>query len=204
MKSFDQYSSDNEAVSKAIAFAMEKHGSVVNKDGTVGQKRKGSCLPYIVHPLEVWNILRINNCSVTVQIAGLLHDTLEDTDTTPDEIREHFGDDVLSLVLSESEDKTKTWKERKQHTIDALAHDPVEAMQVTCADKLSNIRSQVYDYAQIGNALFDRFNKESNPSLQAWYYRGIVAALKPLSGMAMYEELKSSVEEVYKGISTEV
>lgn len=200
MISFEQYKTENEIINRAIDFAWQKHGSVQNKDGSIGQKRKGSGLPYIVHPLEVWNILRINNCSVTVQVAGLLHDTLEDTDTTPDEIRTLFGDDVLAIVQTESEDKSKTWKERKQHTIDTLAHDSIETMQVCAADKLSNIRAQLYDYKQIGDALFDRFNKESDPGLQAWYYRGIVNALKPLSGMPMYEELKSTVEEVYKGL----
>lgn len=190
MISLEQYNADNELVTKAIMFACEKHAS---------QVRKGSGLPYIVHPLEVWNILRINNCSVTVQVAGLLHDTLEDTDATPDEIKSLFGDEILAIVQTESEDKSKTWKERKQHTIDALVHDPIETMQVCCADKLSNIRAQLYDFRQIGDALFDRFNKESDPGLQAWYYRGVAQALKPLSGMPMYEELKSAVEEVYKG-----
>ena len=78
----DQYKKENELIAKAIAFATEKHSKVINKDGSVGQKRKGSGLPYIVHPMEVWQILRNNDCSTEVQIAGLLHDTLEDTDTT--------------------------------------------------------------------------------------------------------------------------
>ena len=179
MISQEQYENDNKLICKAIQFATEKHGAVVNKDGSVGQKRKGSGLPYIIHPMEVWQILRNNNCSVEVQIAGLLHDTLEDTNTTPEEIQSLFGADILALVQTESEDKSKTWKERKQHTIDALAHDSIETMQVCCADKLSNCRAQLYDFKQIGNALFDRFNKQSTPELQAWYYKSIVKALSP-------------------------
>ena len=197
MISQEQYESDNKLICKAIQFATEKHGAVVNKDGSVGQKRKGSGLPYIIHPMEVWQILRNNNCSVKVQIAGLLHDTLEDTNTTPDEIQSFFGADILALVQTESEDKSKTWKERKQHTIDALAHDSVETMQVCCADKLSNCQAQLYDFKQIGNALFDRFNKQSTPELQAWYYKSIVKALAPLKGMKMYEELSETVKELY-------
>ena len=66
-------------------------------------------------------------------------------------------------------------------------------MQVCCADKLSNCKAQLYDFKQIGKALFERFNKESTPELQAWYYKGVVNALKPLEGMQMYEELKEAV-----------
>ena len=192
-----RYAEENSLVSKAITFAIEKHSTVPNEDGTLGQKRKGSNLPYIVHPIEVWQILRNNDCSVEAQVAGLLHDTLEDTNATPEEIKEAFGEEILSLVLTESEDKSKTWKERKQHTIDALANDSIETMQVCCADKLSNCRAQLYDYKQIGDALFDRFNKQSTPELQAWYYKSIVKALAPLKGMKMYDELCEVVKELY-------
>lgn len=147
--------------------------------------------------MEVWQILRNNNCSALVQAAGLLHDTLEDTNTSPEEIKEIFGDRILYLVLTESEDKSKSWKERKQHTIDALEKSSIETMQVCCADKLSNCRAQLYDYNQIGNALFNRFNKESTPELQAWYYKSIMKALAPLKAWKMYTELCEVVKELY-------
>lgn len=192
-----KYNQSNALITQAILFAMEKHGSVKNKDGTIGQKRKGSGLPYIVHPMEVWQILRNNNCSTVVQIAGLLHDTLEDTDATPEEIKEKFGADVLSLVQTESEDKSKSWKERKQATLDALEKASTETKQVCCADKLSNCLAQLYDYNQIGDALFERFNKESTPELQGWYYKGIVKALSSLEGMEMYSDLQKTVKNLY-------
>lgn len=210
MISMEQYERDNELIGKAMKFATQKHSS---------QVRKGSGLPYIIHPMEVWQILRNNGCSINAQAAGLLHDTLEDTDTTPEEIRENFGEEILSLVQSESEDKSKTWKERKQHTIDHLnelaarmesleeagtgsSENPdfrkcLDIMCITCADKLSNCRAQLYDYSQVGDALFDRFNKQSTPELQAWYYREIARALKPLAGMKMHEELCRTVSSLY-------
>lgn len=188
MITLEQYNADNKLIKDAITFATEKHAT---------QTRKGSGLPYIIHPMEVWTILRENNCSANVQIAGLLHDTLEDTDTVPEEIEAKFGKDILEIVKTESEDKSKTWKERKQHTINHLAESSKETMMVCCADKLSNCKAQLYDYKQIGDALFDRFNKESNPEMQAWYYKSIVEALMPLSGMKMYEELKQTVAELY-------
>ena len=192
-----KYNQSNALITQAILFAMEKHGSVKNKDGTIGQKRKGSGLPYIVHPMEVWQILRNNNCSTVVQIAGLLHDTLEDTDATPEEIKEKFGADVLALVQTESEDKSKSWKERKQATLDALEKASTETKQVCCADKLSNCLAQLYDYNQIGDALFERFNKQSTPELQGWYYKGIVKALSSLEGMEMYSDLQKTVKNLY-------
>lgn len=98
-------------IHNAIIFASIKHQN---------QKRKGTNLPYIVHPMEVMQILTENGCNENVIVAGILHDTLEDTDTTPQEIEKEFGKDILAIVQTESEDKSKTWKERKQHTIDCL------------------------------------------------------------------------------------
>lgn len=197
MISKEQYDADNRKINLALEFANRKHSAVVNKDGTMGQRRKGSRLPYIIHPLEVWMILRNNNCSADVQVAGLLHDTLEDTGATPDEIEKLFGREVRELVVTESEDKSKSWKERKQHTIDSMVGASLETMQVCCADKLANCRSQAYDFRLIGDRLFERFNREATPELQSWYYHGVVKALKPLEGMKMYDELKEVVRQVY-------
>lgn len=191
----EQEKQNADKIAKAIDFATKQHGSVINKDGSIGQKRKGSSLPYIVHPLEVWLILRNNNCSLNAQIAGLLHDTLEDTGTTPQEIEKEFGKDILDLVLNESEDKSKTWEERKQATIDHLAKAPLEVQQVCCADKLSNSRAQLYDYNQIGDDLWKRFKVQKDK--QSWYYREIVKALSPLKDFKMYQELKDIVEKIY-------
>lgn len=195
MISYEEEMKNADLIAKAIDFATKKHASVINSDGSIGQKRKGSSLPYIVHPLEVWTILRSNFCSVEIQIAGLLHDCIEDTGVTPDEIELVFGPAVAELVKSESEDKSRTWKERKQHTIDALSSESIPSMQICCADKLSNCRAQLYDYKQIGEKLWERFNASKED--QSWYYQSVVNALKPLEGMKMYEELKYTVHQMY-------
>lgn len=179
---------DNLKIHNAIIFATLKHQN---------QKRKGTEVPYIVHPMEVMQILTANNCSENVIIAGILHDTLEDTDTKESEIKELFGDDVLAIVHCESEDKSKTWKERKQHTIDCLKNDSMEVKQVCCADKLSNIKSMYADLKSVGNKLWERFNapKESIK----WYYESIVKALESdLKDFEMWKELKSTVEAVFE------
>ena len=103
---------ENYLLEKAIHFATSKHA---------GQLRKGTKVPYIVHPLETMNILRSMNADTNLLIAGLLHDTVEDTDTSIEEIKEVFGTDVAALVGGHSEDKSKTWVERKTYAIKELA-----------------------------------------------------------------------------------
>ena len=80
---------DNVTIQKAIIFAALKH-----KD----QTRKATSVPYIVHPAEVMQILTAMGCSNEVICAGILHDTLEDTPATPQEIKDNFGSEVLTLV----------------------------------------------------------------------------------------------------------
>ena len=104
---------ENKKLNLAIEFATKKHN---------GQLRKGTLISYIVHPLEVMQILYSMRADTNLMIAGILHDTLEDTNTTPEEIKKLFGKDVLNLVESNSEDKSKTWCERKTHTIKELSH----------------------------------------------------------------------------------
>lgn len=85
----------------AIIFAARKHA---------GQMRKGTDIPYITHPMEVMQILTENCASENEIAAGILHDVLEDTGTSPLEILEAFGEGILKTVAAESEDKSKPWK----------------------------------------------------------------------------------------------
>lgn len=177
-------------IHNAIIFATLKHKN---------QKRKGTDIPYIVHPMEVMQILTENDCSENVIVAGILHDTLEDTDTRPEEIEKEFGKEILELVQSESEDKSKSWKERKQHTIDCLKNDTLETKLVCCADKLSNIRSMYADFQNCGADLWKRFNAPKDEL--AWYYHSITDALADLNSFKIYAELKHTVEILFDTIN---
>ncbi len=170
----------------AIIFATLKHQ---------GQKRKGTDIPYIVHPMEVMHILTANGCGEDVVVAGILHDVLEDTNTTREEVLEAFGQEVLDIVVSESEDKSRSWKERKQATIDHLKHADIKVKLVCCADKLSNIRSVYCDMKKVGERLWDRFNAPKGDI--CWYYDGIAGALEGVEGYPMYCELKELVKVVF-------
>ena len=162
----DDYIRRNYLLEKAIHFVTSKHA---------GQLRKGTTIPYIVHPLEVMNILRTMGADTNLLIAGLLHDTVEDTDTTVDEIIDLFGTDVGCLVAGHSEDKSKTWKQRKIHAIRHLADADIRFKMLVMADKVSNLRSIAADYQALGDQLWARFNAPKEK--QAWYYSGIQDSL---------------------------
>ncbi len=155
--------SDSMILHKAIEFAARKH-----KD----QKRKGSDTPYIVHPVEVMLFLSECGCSTDTLAAGVLHDTLEDTETTLEELISEFGEHIAALVASESEDKGKSWQERKQHTVDKLATASEDTKMICLADKLSNLQSMVYDYPIVGESLWSRFSADKERI--EWYYRSII------------------------------
>lgn len=178
------------SISKAIEFSAKAHE---------GHFRKGSQVPYITHPFEVAKILGEavdQEENEALIIAGLLHDTVEDTDTSLATIRREFGEAVAELVASDSENKRLPWEARKQNTIDFLKNEATRDMQMlACADKLANLRSVKADYARIGEEVWDIFVRGKEK--QEWYYQGVVEALAPLEGLAMYQELKNLIEELF-------
>lgn len=178
------------SILKAIEFSTNAHQ---------GYYRKGSKVPYITHPFEVAKILakavdpKENEALIS---AGLLHDTVEDTTTTLEDIQREFGQAVALLVASDSEDKSKNWEERKQATIDFLREEATLDMRLlACADKLANLRSIQEDYERIGDAIWEIFARGKKK--QAWYYRGIVDSLAALSDYPMYQELKALTKKVF-------
>lgn len=119
---------------QAISFSAKKHSF---------QKRKGADgEPYINHPVEVANLLaNIGKVAdVNVLIAAILHDTIEDTETSAEEITNLFGAEVCGMVLEVTDDKTLPKAERKQKQIEHAPHLSDGAKLVKLADKISNIR----------------------------------------------------------------
>lgn len=158
----------SQLIEKAVCFAAVKHD---------GHYRKGTHTPYITHPYGVALILTEENQAEKVVAAGLLHDTLEDTATSEEELFTNFGEEILMLVKAASEpDKSLSWEIRKQHTIDKLSSQPIDETYLILADKLHNLRSIHTDYNTLGNALWKRFKRGKRE--QSWYYMSIVNALK--------------------------
>lgn len=119
---------------QAASFAAKKH---------TAQTRKGDdAAPYINHPLEVANLLaNIGNVEdYDVLIAAILHDTVEDTGTTQEEIEELFGKTVASIVMEVTDDKSLQKAERKQKQVEHAPHISHGAKQLKMGDKISNIK----------------------------------------------------------------
>jgi guanosine-3',5'-bis(diphosphate) 3'-pyrophosphohydrolase len=117
-----------------LKFAAEKHRMQRRKDPDAS--------PYINHPITVASVL-YHEAGVrdpTVLAAAILHDTVEDTETTPEELREEFGAKIASVVMEVTDDKSLAKAERKQQQIEHAAHLSPEAQQVKLADKIANLR----------------------------------------------------------------
>ncbi|MFF2445600.1 HD domain-containing protein [Neobacillus sp. NPDC058068] len=178
-------------IEKAIIFAAKAH-----KD----QSRKSTDIPYVTHPFAVGMLLQKAKCSDEVIAAGILHDTIEDTSTTYEDLIEHFGARIAKLVLAASEhDKSLSWEKRKQHTIDMLKDGYLEEIQIITADKLHNLKSIHADLEVNGEKTWERFNRGKVD--QHWYYTSIVKALKPRKNeFSLIRELEKKVKEVFGSI----
>jgi myo-inositol-1(or 4)-monophosphatase len=174
-------------VNKALEFATRAHE---------GQFRKGTKRPYIVHPIEVGDIVSSMTSDEEIISAAILHDTIEDCEmVTKDVLEREFSSRVVDLVMQESEDKTKTWMERKGATIKRLATARTEVQMIGLADKLSNMRDINRDYPIEGEHLWDRFRMKDKDTI-GWYYKGIREALaEDFSGVPAYEEYCQLVEK---------
>lgn len=161
-----------------------------------GQFRKGTKRPYIVHPVEVAEIVGTMTQDEEVICAALLHDTIEDCAGVSEEIlRSRFGERVALLVAGESEDKSKPWEVRKSTTIRHLKHAPRELQMIGLADKLSNMRDIDRDYPIFGESLWMRFRMQSKNAI-GWYYKGIREALQEdFEGVDAFEEYCGLVEK---------
>jgi (p)ppGpp synthase/HD superfamily hydrolase len=153
-----------------------------------GQHRKSSEVPYIQHPMAVAWILDRLGFDEDVVIAGLLHDVVEDTDATIEEVR----DRVATLVGHCSEEKfdaeggKRPWADRKRDHLEALLSAPVEAKAIVLADKLHNLGSIAADLAE-GRAVWEQFNAGMDQIIAM--ARSSIERLGLVDGDARLEEL---------------
>lgn len=177
---------DLDSFLKALNFSAQKHRHQKRKDSP------GS--PYINHPIEVANILwtigKVED--ITTIIAAILHDTLEDTDTTPEDIRTAFGNEVLHLVMELSDNNNLPRQERKKNQI---IHAPLlspRAKLIKLADKICNVhdvafrppdgwpRQRRIEYLQWAQAVIDGL-RGTNETLENHFDETLAAAEKKLA-----------------------
>jgi (p)ppGpp synthase/HD superfamily hydrolase len=142
-------------------------------------------------------LLLKNGYSEEIVASGILHDTVEDTALTLEDIKRDFGENIAKIVEGSSEpDKSLSWKERKEHTIDFLKTASEDIRAVVCADKLHNIRSIIRDYEQVGEEVWGRFN--AGKEQQKWYYKNIVESLGSQSTFDLLTELRNEVNKLFR------
>lgn len=178
---------------KAAIFAIKAHANT---------ERRGKGFPYIIHPMEAAEIVATITSDQELLAAAVLHDVVEDTDVTIDEIRKTFGNRIADIVYSESDKQivgkteSESWHERKQAAIDKLAKASRDSKIVALGDKLSNIRAIARDYNEIGEKLWTRFHC-SDSKEHEWHYRGLAASLKDLEDTNAYKEFVSLIDKVF-------
>lgn len=184
-----------ELVSRAIVFAAEVHD---------GMRRKKSETPYILHPMEAAVIVSTITSDQEVIAAAALHDVVEDTDVTIEEIEKRFGKRVRELVECETEDKradlppTDTWRIRKEESLALLRDtDDMDVLTVWLGDKLANMRSLYREWKLEGDAMWNKFNQK-DPQLQAWYYSSIVELTSRLSHTPAWIEYRALTNIVFR------
>ena len=184
---------DTAVLDRAIIFAVKAHS---------GTERRGKGYPYIVHPLEAVEIVATMTKDQELLAAAALHDTVEDTDVTVEQIREEFGDRIAALVADESDQfevgvsEEDSWHRRKQAAIDRLSKASREAKMVALGDKLSNMRAIARDYAVQGDVLWNLFHAK-NPKDHEWHYRGLADALRELECTFAYKEFENLINQVF-------
>ena len=158
-------------IRRAIQFAARKHH---------GQMRVAhGGLPYIIHPFTVALLVAEDGAHDDVVAAALLHDTIEDTATTREEIASAFNERVAELVVAVSEVREQDgreigWRERKDSYLALLARSADDALLIAMADKVDNIESRLDEYEREGETFFTHF---SQPNSEYVWFHGEVLKL---------------------------
>ena len=157
---------DTGLLDKAVVFAVRAHS---------GTERRGKGFPYIVHPLEAVEIVSTMTSDQQLLAAAVLHDTVEDTCVTLEQIRDEFGDRVASIVEAESDKNANglsakdSWHDRKKGAIDRLAKASREAKIVALGDKKDH----------------------------EWHYRGLADSLRELEDTFAFKEFETLINQVF-------
>lgn len=151
---------------------MYEKAKVFIKEAHRGQRRKITGEPYFSHPFNVARILQQAGFGTDVVVAGLLHDVVEDTPITIEEIETEFGKHVAQLVAAHTENKDLSWEERKAHTIEVVRNGSLEEKAIIVADKLDNLTSVKYALSSEGDRVWNYFKR--GYSLQKWYNQSVV------------------------------
>jgi (p)ppGpp synthase/HD superfamily hydrolase len=168
---------DGDVLAKALEYAVEMHGE---------QVRKGGDVPYVSHLLAVAAMVLEDGGGAKDAAAALLHDVVEDTPATLDDVRVRFGGYVERIVRGCSDslvhEGKQEWRARKEAYLQRLPTEPPEVLRVSVADKLHNARSILHDLEREGVGTLDRFKGGREGTL--WYYRSVLEVYHSIDGLS--------------------
>ena len=180
-------------IAQALALAVEAHD---------GQKRKGTSIPYIAHPMGVASIALEHGADEEQAMAALLHDAVEDGGVSyAERIRSQFGDRVADIVagctdgVPDARGHKPPWSSRKQAYLEHLRSASDDVLLVSGADKLHNARAIVEDLLNVGQKVFDRFSASKEQTL--WYYDSL-AQIFESRGTPIAKALRETVNEMQR------
>lgn len=160
----------NSYLKKAIEFSLQVHKN---------QTRKGNGMPYITHPFTVGMMLARAGAPEEIIAAGMLHDTIEDSEpeskVSREMLEQDFGPRVAEIVTNLSEDKSLPWHERKRQAREELQHLDHDTLLVKSADAISNVNDLIDDYGRDGEAMFSKFNSTKEDLLG--HFKAILSGL---------------------------
>ena len=172
-------------LSRAVAFAVQRHGK---------QVRKGTTIPYVSHLLQVAGLVLEHGGDLDQAAAGMLHDVVEDTTASLEDVELWFGPDIAAIVADctdttpeESYGNKRPWRERKSAYLDKLRDIGERSALVIACDKLHNTRTQVADLDTNGIAATAKFN--APPEEQRWLHHGLLTALSGKVPAPLHKEL---------------
>ena len=185
---------DTSILDRAMHFAIDAHANT---------ERRGKGFPYSVHLMEAVTIAATITSDQEILAATALHDTIEDTGVTLEQLRAEFGDRVASLVEAESDkyangySEKDSWIVRKKAAIDRLKNAPYDAKIVAMGDKLSNMRAIAGDYERVGDDLWKIFHAPNGKSDHVWRYHKLAEALFDLAETPAYRAFITLVERIF-------
>lgn len=179
-------------LTQAVVFAAMKH------DGAL---RKGTDVPYLVHPMEAAAIAASLTSDEELIAAAVLHDVVEDCDVSDREMEERFGQRVTRLVFAESQlaqgDPSASWETRKKQAVERLRSAGRDEKLIALCDKLSNMRAISRDYERYGEAVFFKFHQHDKRR-HAWYYHSCLELLRDeWEDTDAWQELRGLILDVF-------
>jgi (p)ppGpp synthase/HD superfamily hydrolase len=184
----DAAAARSELIARALARAEDAHA---------GQTRNGSGgLPYIEHPRMVAATLAGRGYGDTTVAAALLHDVVEDSDTTVEELRAEFGDEIAELVAALSDDESiESYRERKDEHRRRVAEVDGDALAIYAADKLTNMTTLHEAIEGEGMSVADEYNVPLTLKLEVWEAdAAMLAATEP--GLSMLDPLAEAISRL--------